>query len=80
MLTVVIEKKAQADLIGYTGAELSRKGCFESAQFDSVIICEFELLAGGANFAMLFKGGFTPIFYTLDWERTEAWIPAFNWW
>ena len=84
MLTVVIEKKAQANLITYVGAELSDEGCSESAQFDNLIICQFQLLAGGDNFAMLFKGGFTPIFYTLAWEETEVGFDDFdfnfNWW
>jgi len=68
VLTVLLNQEAEVNLIGWVGADLTDKGCVKAAHLsEDVIACEFELLAGGDKFGMLFSGGFIPTFYTVEW-------------
>jgi len=67
-LTLLIAEDEQRNLVGYNGAELSRKGCVQADTWSSgMLACEFELPASGDNFGILFKGGVAGVFYTQDW-------------
>lgn len=81
MFTVILDEEAEANAVGYYGAELSNVGCQRTFYFEGSVACEFELLANGNNFALIFTGGFTPVTYLENWEKSEtAVVPAFNWW
>ena len=80
ILTVVLNKATQDDFLGFVGADLSKKGCVDVYWFENTIACEFVLNSRGENFGILFEGGFTPVFYTTEWVRASAWIPAYSWW
>lgn len=68
VLTVLLNQEAEVNLIGWIGADLTDKGCVKADHLsEDVIACEFELLAGGDKFGMLFSGGFIPTFYTQEW-------------
>lgn len=62
-VTVVFDETAKDNFLGYVGAKLSKKSCFKTGIFDDVVACEFELVPDGDNLGILFKGGFTPVFY-----------------
>lgn len=81
ILTIVLNQYTiDNQFVGYTGADLTQKGCTNVYWFDDTVACEFRLEALGPNFAALFQGPFTPLFYIVEWERTSTFIPAFEWW
>ena len=54
ILTVTLDSETLNNLIGYTGADLTEKGCIYTQWFDDIIACEFKLIANSDNFAILF--------------------------
>ena len=42
--------------------------------------CEFELKTANKGFAILLQGGFSPIFYTTEWQKETDYLDVFNWW
>ena len=80
-MTIVLNTGIEKNLVGYLGAELSDQGCISVEYLaESVITCQYLLKARGNNFGILFQGGFTPIFYTVEWVRSAAYVPSFSWW
>ena len=82
LLNIVMDAEAELNLLGYLGANLSAKECVTADYLaEGVTACQFELKAGGTNFAMLFKGGYHPIYFTEEWESNETWAaPTLGWW
>ena len=66
LLTVVLDARTVENFVGYVGADMSQKGCVPVFWFEETVACEFDLKAGNP-FAILFAGGFTPVFYTTKW-------------
>lgn len=66
LLTVVLDKEATLNLLGYIGADLTGSGCRNTYYFSESVACEWELKPGD-KFGMLFKGDFKPIFHTTEW-------------
>jgi hypothetical protein len=55
ILTVMLDDVAEANLVGYVGADLSSKGCVLADYWgEGVYACEYELLASGDPFGILF--------------------------
>jgi len=51
----MFDAKSSDNLVGYTGAELSKKGCLEASYWgEGVIACEFILKAGDDPLGILF--------------------------
>ena len=82
LLNVMFDAETELNLIGYVGASLSSKQCVNADYLgDRIVSCQFDLKANGSNFAILFKGGFHPIFYTVEWvSNTKSWLDTFSWW
>lgn len=80
-LTIVLDRATKENFVGYVGASLSKASCQDVDIFEETIACEFEIPAYNANFGILFKGGFNPVFYYTDWVKNDSsWINTFNWW
>lgn len=80
LLTVIFDKDAEDSLLGFTGADLSSKGCKTMKDFSTAIACEYELKANGGNFGVLFSGKFAPVYYFTEWKKSSTWKPYFSWW
>lgn len=78
-LTVVLTKETQANNVGYYGAELDAAGCQETIYFEGALACEFTVKYN-QKFAMLFQGGFSPVYYTTEFVREVAFSFASSWW
>ena len=81
-LSIFLDREAEDNFVGVTGAEPTEKGCYQAIGLDDdTTICEYKLISGGSNFGMLFTGGFKPVFYALDWNLTTVWRPSLDdWW
>lgn len=77
LLTIVLDRTAQANFIGYVGARLSEKSCVDFDLFEGTMACEFELPPYNANFGVLFKGGFNPVFFSFEWVVEDSWKNMF---
>lgn len=78
-LTVVLSKETESNNVGYYGAELDGS-CQETLYFEGALACEFSIKYN-EKFAMLFQGGFSPVYYTTEWVRdSPAFSFAASWW
>ena len=81
VLTAIFDAEVDENLLGFTGAELSNKGCTKATYWgEGVFACEYILKARALPLGILFKNGFNPIFYTTEWRVTENFVPAYSWW
>ena len=78
-LTVVLTKETDQNNIGYYGAELDGDTCRETLYFKGAISCVFTVKSD-SKFGMLFKGGFSPVYYTTEWVRDADYESALSWW
>mmetsp|Transcript_7079 Transcript_7079/g.9862 ORF Transcript_7079/g.9862 Transcript_7079/m.9862 type:complete len:109 (-) Transcript_7079:132-458(-) len=69
MMTVVLSQEVLNKFIGFYGASLSDQGCSMASEFNGSMACEFELSEPSKGFAILFSGGFSPVFYLTDWQK-----------
>ena len=47
LLTLVLDRSTQENIVGFTGAGLSSAGCVDLDEFKDTMACEFELESGG---------------------------------
>lgn len=72
LLTLVLDHPTRDNIVGYTGADQSAKGCIDlDDEFNDTIACEFELTPDSDNFGLLFQGGLNPVFYSTEWVSAE---------
>ena len=69
LLTLVLDRSTQENIIGFSGADLSSAGCVDLDEFKDTMACEFELESGGNNFGVMFQGGLNPVFYSTEWIK-----------
>jgi len=76
LLTFVMTREATSDVIAQAGVEYSELGCQRLEADDTELDqCQFRMKVNGDNFALLFKDGFTPIWYDIEW----VYLGDFQW-
>ena len=75
ILQVTLDAAQVNNYIGHYGADFTENLCQRANYLNQgIVICEYELLAQGHNFGILFSGGYSPIAYTLKWiKRDDGW-------